>query len=316
MGLFTLTPEQREAGEVRQAPAPAKINRFLHVVGRRPDGYHLLESVFQLIDLVDRIDVKVLPDTRIERTRPLPGVPAEHDLTVRAARLLQRHTGCRLGAAIGLDKTIPMGGGLGGGSSNAATVLQVLNALWSLDLPQSDLARIGLELGADVPFFLLGTHALVRGIGEHIEPIALPDDWFVLVAPAVSVPTAGVFQDPQLTRNSPALTISGFQDDRAGSFARWQGLSGQSLRNDLQAVVQRRYPQVAQAIEQLSVAARHAGLDPAQVRMSGSGACIFLPVPAAKLAQRVASDAVLRDAGSVRVCRSLSWHPLGSRQVG
>jgi 4-diphosphocytidyl-2-C-methyl-D-erythritol kinase len=316
MGLVTLTPEERETGEVRGAPAPAKINRFLHVVGRRPDGYHLLESVFQLIDLVDRIDVKVLPDERIERINPLPGVPPEQDLTVRAARLLQQRTGCRRGAAIGLDKVIPMGGGLGGGSSNAATVLEILNALWALHLSSQDLARIGLELGADIPFFLLGTHAFVRGIGEVLEPIALPEHWFVVVAPAVSVPTATVFRDPQLTRNSPALTISGFQDGPQGSLSLWRALSSQPLRNDLQGVVQRLFPPVAQAIEQLSEAARHAGLDPAQVRMSGSGACIFLPTLDSESAHRVASEPVLRDAGSVRVCRSLSWHPLGSRQVG
>jgi 4-diphosphocytidyl-2-C-methyl-D-erythritol kinase len=316
MSTFQLSREERATGEVRLAPAPAKINRFLHVTGRRPDGYHLLESVFQLIDLIDRVDIRVRPDGEIERTNPLPGVPPEQDLTVRAARLLQQRTACPLGAAIGLDKVIPMGGGLGGGSSNAATVLTVLNALWDLDLPPAELARLGLELGADVPFFLLGSDALVRGIGEVLEPIALPQEWFVVLAPAVSVPTAGVFQDPELTRNSPSLTISGFQDGFQGSFAVWQAFSRQPLRNDLQAVVQRRYPEVAHAIEQLSDAARNAGLSPEQVRMSGSGACIFVPVASQALAQRVASDAVLRDAGSVRVCRSLSRHPLGSRQVG
>jgi 4-diphosphocytidyl-2-C-methyl-D-erythritol kinase len=311
-----LTPEQRSLGEVRDAAAPAKINRFLHVTGRRQDGYHLLESVFQLIDLADRVHIRVRADGEIVRIGALPGVAPEDDLTVRAARLLQRHTGCALGAEIALDKLIPMGGGLGGGSSDAATVLRVLNALWELDLPQTELIRLGLALGADLPFFLFDRPALVRGIGEVLEPIAMPPEWFVVVAPAVSVPTAVVFGDLQLTRNTPALTISGFQDGQQGSFAMWQALFGQPLRNDLQPVVQRLYPQVARAIEQLSVAARSAGLAPEQVRMSGSGACIFVPAPSEGQAQRVASDAVLRDVGSVRVCRSLSCHPLGSRQVG
>lgn len=313
---FTLTAAERASRSVLGAPAPAKINRFLHVTGRRADGYHLLESVFQLIDLTDRIDIRIPDDGEITRAQPIEGVPADQDLTVRAARLLQQASGCRLGAEIRLTKVIPMGGGLGGGSSNAATVLILLNALWDLRWPAAELARLGLKLGADVPFFLFGSAAMARGVGEDLEPIALPPDWFVVIAPPVAVPTAGVFNAPELTRDTPPLTISGFQDGRLGSYAAWASLISQDLHNDLQPVVQRRFPQVALAIRQLSVAARSAGLSPEQVRMSGSGACVFLPVPDQALAQRVASDAVLREVGTVRVCRSLSRHPLGSRQVG
>ena len=313
---FELTAAERASRCVLGASAPAKINRFLHVTGRRADGYHLLESVFELIDLTDRVDIWVRDDGEVVRSQLIAGVPAEEDLTVRAARLLQHATGCRLGAEIGLTKVIPMGGGLGGGSSNAATVLILLNALWDLGLPVNQLARLGLQLGADVPFFLFGRSALARGIGEALEPIDLPESWFVLIAPPVAVPTAGVFGAPELTRNTPPLTISGFQDGRPGSFEAWNRLLGQDLHNDLQPVVQRRFPQVALAISQLAQAARSAGLSPEQVRMSGSGACIFLPVPDQALAQRVASDAVLREVGTVRICQSLSRHPLGSRQVG
>lgn len=314
--IFELTAAERASRSVLGAPAPAKINRFLHVVGRRADGYHLLESVFQLIDLTDRIDVRVRDDGEVIRPHPIEGVPAEQDLTVRAAHLLQQATGCRLGVEINLTKVIPMGGGLGGGSSNAATLMILLNALWELRLPPAELARLALSLGADVPFFLFGGSALARGVGEALEPIELPPDWFVLIAPPVAVPTAGVFGAPELTRNTPPLTISGFQDGRPGSFEAWNSLLGQDLHNDLQPVVQRRFSQVDLAISQLAQAARNAGLSPEQVRMSGSGACIFLPVPDQALAQRVASDAVLREVGTVRVCRSLSRHPLGSRQVG
>ena len=311
-----LTPAERSGGEVRDVPAPAKINRFLHVTGRRDDGYHLLESVFQLIDWADRIDVRVRSDGQIVRIGEVDGVAPDQDLTVRAARLLQQASGCRLGAEIALTKVIPMGGGLGGGSSDAATVMMLLDALWDLRLPPPELARLGLQLGADLPFFLFGGSALARGVGEQLQAIAIPESWFVLIAPPVAVPTARVFGDAELTRNTPPLTISGFQDERPGSFDAWQRLQQQALHNDLQPVVQRHYPQVALAIGQLEMAARNAGLAPEQVRMSGSGACIFLPVSDPDLAQRIASDAVLRDVGRVRVCRSLSRHPLGSRQVG
>jgi 4-diphosphocytidyl-2-C-methyl-D-erythritol kinase len=292
--------------EIRNAPAPAKLNLFLHVTGRRPDGYHELETVFQLIDLQDRVHLRRREDGEIRRIGALPGVPPEADLVVRAARLLKADSGSPLGADIALDKSIPMGGGLGGGSSDAATVLMALNRLWGLDWAAPRLARLGLGLGADVPFFLFGRTAYARGVGERLTALDLPDTRFVVVAPPVSVPTAAVFSADDLTRNTEPLKLSGLS--REGRV--WQG------RNDLQAVVMRRYPVVAAALAALKGAALAAGLEPALVRMSGSGACVFCPVPTEALAGRVAGDVMRCDVGEVRVCRGLSRHPLGSRQVG
>ena len=291
--------------EIRHAPAPAKLNLFLHVTGRRPDGYHELETVFQLIDLCDHLHLRRRDDGRILRRGGLPGVPAEDDLIVRAARLLQRESGSTLGVELELDKVIPMGGGLGGGSSDAATVLRALNRLWGLDWPDERLAALGLRLGADVPFFVFGRTAYARGVGERLEALDLPAGWFVVVAPPVHVPTAVAFGAPDLTRNTEPLTLFGLsQDDRV-----WQG------RNDLEPVVRQRYPEVARALAALKAAAHAAGVDPARVRMSGSGACVFCPTPNEALAGRIAGS-VRGEVGMVRVCRGLSRHPLGSRQVG
>ncbi|HYF57334.1 MAG TPA: 4-(cytidine 5'-diphospho)-2-C-methyl-D-erythritol kinase [Burkholderiaceae bacterium] len=292
--------------EIRHAPAPAKLNLFLHVTGRRPDGYHELETVFQLIDLCDRVHLRRRDDGAILRIGALPGVAPEDDLVVRAARLLQRESGTPLGVEIGLDKTIPMGGGLGGGSSDAATVLLAANRLWGLDWPRERLADVGLALGADVPFFVFGRTAYARGVGERLEPLELPDAWFVVVAPPVSVPTAGVFAAEDLTRDTEPLRISGLSRDGRV----WQG------RNDLQPVVVRRHPEVAAALASLKEAARAAGLDPALARMSGSGACVFCPVPTEALSGRLAEHVSRSGVGSVRSCRGLARHPLGSRQVG
>lgn len=291
--------------EIRDAPAPAKLNLFLHVTGRRPDGYHELETVFQLIDLQDQVHLRRRDDGQITRLNALPDVPAEQDLTVRAARLLQQHTGTPFGADIGLDKHIPMGGGLGGGSSDAATVLMALNRLWNLNLPQAELAALGLRLGADVPFFIFGRTAFARGVGEQLTPVELPDSHFVVIAPPVAVPTASVFGAPDLTRDTPPFKIDGSLDERV-----WQG------HNDLQPVVLRRYPAVASALAVLSDAARLAGVSPALSRMSGSGACVFCPAPSHAIADRIAQHVARFEVGTVRVCRGLSRHPLGSRQVG
>jgi len=179
--------------ELRHCPAPAKLNLFLHVTGRRADGYHLLETVFELIDLCDTLHFRLLEDGRIERIRPLPGVAPEDDLTVRAARLLAAESGCRLGVGIEVEKRIPMGGGLGGGSSDAATTLLALNRLWELDWPADRLAALALRLGADVPVFVHGRSAYATGIGERLRPLALPRRWYVVLSPRVSVPTAGGF---------------------------------------------------------------------------------------------------------------------------
>ncbi len=292
--------------EISHAPAPAKLNLFLHVTGRRPDGYHELETVFQLIDLQDSLHLRLREDGEIHRIGELPGVPAESDLVVRAARLLKAESGSPLGADIALDKAIPMGGGLGGGSSDAATVLMALSRLWRLDWPADRLARLGLALGADVPFFLFGRTAYARGVGERLVALELPPVWFVVVAPPVAVPTAAVFAAADLTRNTKPLKLSGLSRDGRV----WQG------RNDLQPVVMRRYPVVAAALASLQDAALAAGLDPALARMSGSGACVFCPAPTEAHAGRLAGDVKRCEVGEVRVCRGLSRHPLGSRQVG
>ncbi len=235
-------------------PAPAKINRFLHVTGRRPDGYHELQTVFQFLDHGDCLRFEPLPDGTIERVGGLPGVAQADDLVVRAAHALQQHTGHRAGVRIILDKRLPAGGGLGGGSSDAATTLVALNHQWRLGLDADDLAGIGLALGADVPVFVRGRAAWAEGVGERLTPLdELDTPWFLVLDPAVSVSTAEIFSDPQLTRNSPPLKIPAF-------------LSGAGA-NDLQSVVVRRYPEVANALNWLSKYQ--------SARMTGSGACVF-----------------------------------------
>ncbi|MBS1199572.1 MAG: 4-diphosphocytidyl-2C-methyl-D-erythritol kinase [Proteobacteria bacterium] len=234
-------------------PAPAKLNLFLHVTGRRPDGYHELQTVFQLLDLCDTLAFEPRPDGVIARVAGPGGLEPERDLVVRAARLLQSRTGTSLGANLWLDKHIPMGGGLGGGSSDAATVLVALNALWGTGLDVAALAALGLELGADVPVFVRGRSAWAEGVGEVLEPVDLPARWFAVVCPAVGVSTAEVFQAPELTRNSPKITIRGFL--QAGG------------RNDCEPVVTARQPEVRAAIEWL----RGRGA----ARLTGTGACVF-----------------------------------------
>ncbi|HLS57311.1 MAG TPA: 4-(cytidine 5'-diphospho)-2-C-methyl-D-erythritol kinase [Zeimonas sp.] len=285
---------------LRNLPAPAKLNLFLHVTGRRPDGYHLLETVFELVDLCDRVHLRRRDDGAIVRRDPLPGVPAEADLGVRAARLLADATGCRLGVEIAIDKRIPMGGGLGGGSSDAATVLLGLNRLWGLDLDRRTLMSLGLRLGADVPVFVFGRRALATGIGERLRPLPAPGAWFVIVAPAVEVPTGAVFASAELTRNTKPLKISGLS----------RGRSVYRGKNDLEPVVCAAWPPVARALAALKHAADSAGADGRLARMTGSGACVFCPVDdepvAASIRKRIARQAV----GSVFVVRSLDRHPL------
>ncbi len=235
-------------------PAPAKLNLFLHVLGRRADGMHLLQTVFRLIGYEDRVGVAVRSDGAIERETSLPGVAAESDLCVRAARLLKSATGSALGATLALDKRIPMGGGLGGGSSDAATVLIVLNRLWGTALADAELARLGLQLGADVPVFLFGRNALGEGVGERLSALALPPAWYLVLVPQVAVSTREIFSDSALTRDTEPLKMSAF-------------LPGQG-RNDLEPVVTRRYPEVARHLEWLRKRSP-------QARMTGSGACVF-----------------------------------------
>jgi len=246
--------------ELVDCAAPAKLNLFLHVIGRRDDGYHLLQSVFQLIDLHDTLHFRLRQDQAIVRSTEIDGVAAEQDLTVRAARLLQTEARARgldvAGVEIAIEKRLPMGGGIGGGSSNAATTLIALNQLWGTGLSRAELMRLGLALGADVPFFLGGGNAFVEGVGEQLTPIQTPERWFVLIHPGVSVPTPLIFQSPELTRDSKVVKIADFSD-RLPGFG----------RNDLQAVAARAFPPVADALDWLS--------HRADARMTGSGAGVF-----------------------------------------
>ncbi len=285
---------------LRNLPAPAKLNLFLHVTGRRADGYHLLETVFELVDLCDRVHLVRRVDAAIVRRNPLPGVPAEADLAVRAARLLAAETGCRLGVEITIDKRIPIGGGLGGGSSDAATVLLGLNRLWALGLDRRRLMALGLRLGADVPAFVFGRRAFATGVGERLRALPAEPAWFVIVAPPVAVPTASVFASPELTRDSKPLRISGL--------SRWRSVY--RGKNDLEPVVRAAWPRVTEALAALRLAADSAGADGRLARMTGSGACVFCPVPdepaAAAIRKRLARQAV----GTAYSVRSLPGHPL------
>jgi 4-diphosphocytidyl-2-C-methyl-D-erythritol kinase len=253
-------PRQTSAATSKPWPAPAKLNLFLHILGRRPDGYHELQTCFQFVDLCDEITIEVRVDGRIRRSVGTVGVAEDADLCVRAARALQTAAGCPLGADIGVLKRIPMGGGLGGGSSDAATCLVALNHLWNLHWPMEDLAALGLKLGADVPVFVRGRAAWAEGIGERLTPLYPPlaplETNYLILKPTMGVSTAEVFQDPELTRNSAPITIHGFLASGG--------------RNDCLSVVRRRYPEVAHALDWLS------GFGPA--RLTGTGSCVFTAV--------------------------------------
>ena len=246
-------------------PAPAKLNLFLHVVGRRADGYHLLQTLFRLVDHGDALRFSPRADGDVRLATPLPGVPPESDLTVRAARLLQAETGCRQGAEIAVDKRLPLGGGLGGGSSDAATVLLALNHLWQLGLPRARLQQLGLTLGADVPVFIGGRNAFAEGVGEALRPVDLPPAWYVVLEPPVAVPTAAIFGAPELKRDTAPIAAADWAP----------GVGG----NDLQAVAVARFPAVAEHLRWL---AAHG-----DARMSGSGACVFAEFDTPQAAQAV-----------------------------
>ncbi len=235
-------------------PAPAKLNLFLHVVGRRDDGYHLLQTVFRFIDRADTLRFTPRDDGLIVLATPIPGVPADSDLTVRAARLLQEATGCRQGATIHLDKQLPMGGGLGGGSSDAATVLLALNHLWQTGLSRPQLERLGLSLGADVPVFVHGRNTFAEGVGEAFSEVHLPAESYLVLHPSVHVPTAAIFGAPDLCRNTPTMRP---EDWRPGVG-----------HNDLEPIACAAFPEVAAYLAEL----RHVA--PAAM-MTGSGACVF-----------------------------------------
>lgn len=278
--------------------APAKLNLFLHVVGRRADGYHLLQTLFRLIDLNDTLHFTLRTDGVVHRVNDIVGVPAEADLVVRAARLLQRETGCVLGADIQVDKRIPMGGGLGGGSSDAATTLLALNRLWELNLPREKLMALGLTLGADVPVFVFGENAFAEGVGEQLQAYDLPVAWYIVLCPPVHVPTAHIFSHPELTRNTISMTMRALpkgQDFKSG-----QNQGGLQLSNDLQAVACALYPAVAAHLVWLAQFA--------PALMTGSGACVF-----AEFATEGAAQAVLQKLPSEMrgfVARGLQQHPL------
>jgi 4-diphosphocytidyl-2-C-methyl-D-erythritol kinase len=275
------------AVKVQAWSAPAKLNLMLHIVGRRADGYHELQTVFQLIDLCDSLEIALRDDGRISRLKGPSGVAEADDLIVRAARALQQATATQLGADISVCKRIPMGGGLGGGSSDAATTLVALNHLWQLGLNSAQLAEIGVKLGADVPVFVHGRSAWAGGIGEELSPVALGgDSWYVVIFPGVAVPTAAVFQVPELTRNSPATTMRGFLETGG--------------RNDCEAVVRARFPAVGEALDWL---ARHA-----PARLTGTGSCVFAKFARPEDAERVAAR--VPDSWRAYVARGLDESPL------
>ena len=279
---------------LENCPAPAKLNLFSHVTGRRPDGYHLLQTLFQLIDVGDTLHFEVRDDGVIHRSTEVAGIPEEFDLIVRAARLLQSASGPSTskkfyGANIAIDKRLPMGGGLGGGSSDAATTLIVLNHLWQTGLTRGQLMALGLQLGADVPFFIFGKNAFAEGVGEKLTQVATPDRWFVVIEPGVSVPTAAIFSAPELTRNTKPVKIADF--------------SGTEFRfgeNDLQIVASGLFPPVADAIKWLAKFGN--------ARMTGSGACVFCSFEHERSADQVLEQVPSR--WKAWKAKTIAAHPL------
>jgi 4-diphosphocytidyl-2-C-methyl-D-erythritol kinase len=267
--------------------APAKVNLFLHVTGRRADGYHTLESLFALIDLADVITLERREDGVLRRTRELAGVPEAQDLGLRAARALQAASGTSFGVDLAVQKNIPQGGGLGGGSSDAASVLLALNRLWDLAWPRRALQTLAGTLGADVPFFVGGENALARGIGEQLTPVSLPSRWIALAIPDVVVPTATIFAAPELTRSSPSAKMDVFSEGYG--------------RNDLAPAAASRFPAVAATIAALSRASSDA-------RMTGSGACVFAAFSTEEEARGALKFLPTQTIG--RVARTLARHPL------
>ena len=261
----------RRVDDVVELPAPAKLNLFLHVVGRRPDGYHELQTVFQLLDLMDRVRIARRDDALVRRTIAIPGVEEADDLVVRAARLLRGESGTEAGADIAVEKRIPLGGGLGGGSSDAASTLVGLDRLWGLGMGTDRLAALGLKLGADVPVFVRGLAARAEGVGERLDPVVLEQRWYVLLVPPFAVSTAEVFNAPALTRNSPRIRMNRLLRggrEGPGSPVRIEHLLA-NTRNDCEPLVREMHPGVGDAIGWLS---RHA-----PARMTGTGATVFAP---------------------------------------
>ncbi|MGC7559213.1 4-(cytidine 5'-diphospho)-2-C-methyl-D-erythritol kinase [Pasteurella sp. PK-2025] len=240
-------------GKPLRFPSPAKLNLFLYINGKRDDGYHELQTLFQFLDIGDWLEIEIRTDGNIHLTPDIPHLKTEDNLIYRAACLLQQHTGCQLGANIHLDKFLPMGGGVGGGSSNAATTLVALNYLWKTGLSTEQLAKLGLSLGADVPIFVHGKAAFAEGVGEKIHYCQPEEKWYVVLKPEVSISTAKVFSDPNLTRNTPKRTLD--------------ELLQQKYKNDCEKVVRNHYPEVEETLQWL--------LQYAPAKLTGTGACVF-----------------------------------------
>ena len=267
-------------------PAPAKLNLMLRITGRRADGYHLLQTVFQVLDLCDWLTFHAVDEGLVSLQNPIPGVPEQDDLTVRAANLLKAHTGCTAGVRIEIEKNLPMGGGLGGGSSDAATTLVVLNRLWSLGLDKSELMTLGLRLGADVPVFVYGYSAWAEGVGEELQAVTLPEQWVVIIKPECHVNTAEIFSAKELTRDSKSIRMSDF-------------LAGQN-QNDCAEVVCKNYQSVSDAIQSLALYGN--------ARLTGTGACVF-----AQFASKADAEAAyesLKGNWQVFLAKGLNQSPL------
>ncbi|HIE90452.1 MAG: 4-(cytidine 5'-diphospho)-2-C-methyl-D-erythritol kinase [Methylophilaceae bacterium] len=270
--------------------APAKVNVFLHITGKRADGYHTLQSAFQLLDFHDTIALKPTNTGKVNRITQLKAIPVAEDLCVRAARALQQATGCTQGVNIQIEKRIPMGGGLGGGSSDAATVLLALNHLWGLNLNRKALLEIGLTLGADVPFFIFGQNAWAEGIGEILTPLSLPRQYYVVLTPQAHVSTVEIFTHSRLTKDTKTLKIADFSD---------RAISNQ-FRNDLEKIVCEEYTAVASALEWLN--------QYGQARMSGSGASVFVTTNSLAEASAILAQKPANVSGFV--AKGLNQHPL------
>ena len=270
-------------------PAPAKLNLFLHVVGRRSDGYHLLQTVFRFLDFSDQVSFTIRDDDKIQLNTPISGVPAEKNLCIQAAQLLQKESGTSLGVEISLEKIIPMGGGLGGGSSDAATTLLALNRLWDLNWSREKLMELGLSLGADIPVFIFGENAFAEGVGEKLKPIKLLPAWYLVLTPPVHVSTADIFASKELTRNTIPVRIPPFS----------VGLG----HNDLESVVCLAYPQVARHLEWLRQLNRTT-----MVAMTGSGACVFAEFITESAARMALASVPIGMSGFV--VQGLDRHPM------
>ncbi|HEY4294980.1 MAG TPA: 4-(cytidine 5'-diphospho)-2-C-methyl-D-erythritol kinase [Paraburkholderia sp.] len=281
---------------LRDCLAPAKLNLFLHITGRRPDGYHTLQTVFQLLDWGDTLHFTRRDDGLVTRSTEIADVPPEHDLTVRAAMLLKTHTGSSEGVDIEIEKRLPMGAGLGGGSSDAATTLLALNRLWKLDLSRLELQALALKLGADVPFFVFGKNAFAQGVGEALDVVQLPPRHFLVVTPRVHVPTAAIFSEKALTRDSSPLIITDFPAELSCN-TEWPESFG---RNDMQQVVVGKYAEVAQVLRWFE--------NVAPARMSGSGASVFAAFRSKAEAEAVQTK--LPGEWNSAVAASLDQHPL------